>query len=1023
MRAVPWLVWARFRHRPGSWLVVILGVAVAVAMPVLAAASAVVVSAAALAHGVAELPAGQRSLIVSYPGVSILPSELDPMDQHVAHSLAQLSSGPLTRQVLFRRLADGHGGTYFLGAADDLAQHVRLESGRLPASCTPTRCEVLDVGPGAAPRLDPSLGLVVVGTGIRTDPLLLTGTFDPGHDAPLLLADGVQKVAALDSLDQFQRSYGWAAPLDLDRVQALGVDDYLARSAAVSAELGAWKAGLVLTAPDDVIRSEQARAQLSSRRFALLAGSAIALLLGFAVIAAVGRRRDHGQLVDLMRQRGATRRTVLTLTAVEAVVPVLLATVLGLLVGWVAALVVGARAGLPAASTAADALGRALPQVLVSALLAAIVVALTLGWSDRIAQRAAWRVVDAVIVVALVMAVLAASRGAVSAGELGTGSDPLLLTLPVLAVLAGGLLAGRIWPWLARTAERAVPARRLGARIALLGGLRHPLRPVATVAFVAAATALVVFSGAYRSTLAQGAADQAAFQVPLDARVVTGSTLQRPLDVAEPAAYAGLAPGVTVHGVVRSAAAVQVSAAQAEPVELVGVDPAALTSAPSWDHDAGGSAAAARDAITTANRTLAGITVPAGTRRLAFAATGDVEQVQLVAWMRLADGRDVGTSLALTAGPAAGAEFVGAVPAAGAAGGTLFSFTMAESVSYATHHQHAIGEGNVDVALLAGSVVLSLPSFDGAPAAATSPPGWTGWGSTGANVSLVPASSGQQLTVAYRFSGALVVVRAGASVPELPIPALVDPATAALAQGATLEAGTPGSAPITLAVAGVLPRFPTSGASFAVVDGAALANALDARDPGTGGVSELWIAAPPASVAALDAALAAPPYDQLTVTTRAAVEAQLRSDPLARGAVALLAGSAALGLVVALLALVLLVLSERRDSAAELYAWESDGVAPATLRVSLFVRALSVVLVAVPMGLLTGILLSRATTSLVTVTAVGTTPQPPLVLSVGPGWIGALLGMGLLVAVVSVALLAFSALREPLPRRPEVTAR
>jgi len=76
VRAVPWLAWMRFRHRPLSWLLVVVGVAVAVALPVVASASAAVVASAELAHSVNLLPAGQRSLIVSYPGVSMPASEL-----------------------------------------------------------------------------------------------------------------------------------------------------------------------------------------------------------------------------------------------------------------------------------------------------------------------------------------------------------------------------------------------------------------------------------------------------------------------------------------------------------------------------------------------------------------------------------------------------------------------------------------------------------------------------------------------------------------------------------------------------------------------------------------------------------------------------------------------------------------------------------------------------------------------------------------------------------------------------------
>ena len=114
---------------------------------------------------------------------------------------------------------------------------------------------------------------------------------------------------------------------------------------------------------------------------------------------------------------------------------------------------------------------------------------------------------------------------------------------------------------------------------------------------------------------------------------------------------------------------------------------------------------------------------------------------------------------------------------------------------------------------------------------------------------------------------------------------------------------------------------------------------------------------------------------------------RLAGDPVARGATGLLTGSAVLAFVVALLALVLLVVAERRDEAAQLYAWESDGVrarGPCAGRCSCGRSRWS--WSAVPGGVLIGLLLSRLTTALVRLTAVGTDPVPPLALAVSALW-------------------------------------
>ena len=99
--------------------------------------------------------------------------------------------------------------------------------------------------------------------------------------------------------------------------------------------------------------------------------------------------------------------------------------------------------------------------------------------------------------------------------------------------------------------------------------------------------------------------------------------------------------------------------------------------------------------------------------------------------------------------------------------------------------------------------------------------------------------------------------------------------------------------------------------------------------------------------------------------------------------------------------------------------WESDGIPPATLRRSLFVRAAAVVSGAVPAGLLVGLALSRVTAVLVQVTAGGTAPKPPLALATGPGWVAGVLALGLAAGLAVAAAVAGSALRERMPRRPE----
>jgi hypothetical protein len=1013
VRAAVSLAWARLRHRPTRWLLVCLGVAAATVLPVSAQGTATVVAAAALRHGLESLPAGDRSIAANRQSVREPTATIDDLDRQARRHLARLSSGRVHLQMLTHQISDGRGGVFYYGAADDLPALVRLLDGRLPASCTPDRCEVLAIGAGPAP--DPALGIVVVGRAERVEELLFSGAHDPGDGGPILVADGVRTGAQLESLSAFQRSYAWITPVDLGAVNAVGVEAYLARSARVAVDLS--PARLTLTAPDDVLREEASRAQGSSRRFALLAASSTALLLGFAAIGAIGLRRDHTATVSLLRRRGGRRRHTAALVAVVATVPVALGTVAGAGLGALVVWWLARSAGLDPAATAVAALGVAAIDVGLGALaaVAVVAVALSLGGSrppNRVdgVSGLAWRAVDIVVVAGSAVAAVAVARGAVTAGGLGERTDPLLLVLPVLAVVCGGLLAARAWPFVTGGVARLLPRRWFSARLGLLGAARGPLRPVATVAFLAAAVGVVGFAGGYQATLRQGAADQATFAVPLDATLRAGPGQRSPLDAVTPRRLTEAMPGVSTHPVIRTPATVRIDATRSQTPTVVGVDPDALPAIRYWGAVVGaaGPTEVARG-LRSGPSSGPGSTdpdstdppVPAGTRTLSIDATGTLSDVDVSAWLRLPDGRDLGVALA-----ASGRRLVGRLDAPLPAPARLFALTLSESTFAATHRQHHIGEGR-DLPALTGRLDLGPARFDAVSGGAA----WTGWASDTATVT----AGATALSIEYTLTGEKVVVRSRAA--PGPLAVYADATTASAANGGVLSLRFTSGTAVPARVVGVLPRFPTVGARFVVADAAALAEALDARDPGTGSVRELWLAA--LRPDALAAALADPPFDRVQVDLRQARLDRLAGDPVARGASDLLARGALLCFAVALVALVLLVVAERRDEAAQLYTWEADGVAPGTLRRALFLRSVAVVVVGVPAGVAIGALLSLVTAALIRVTAVGTEPVPPLRFAVTPTWTAVGLGIGLAVALAVCAAVAAGSLRERLPRRPE----
>ena len=994
MGAIGQLTWARLRHRPGRWVLLVAGVAVALSLPVLSAATGRLVATRTLSNVVEQLPAGQRTVIASYGGTAD-PSAQAHDDGLVRAGLGRLTSRPVHHEMLFGELADGVSGTYRLGASDDLVHQVRLTGGRLPQSCTPSRCEVLLTGASRPPALDPSLGIVVVGTGERTDALLLPGTFDPGPGATVLLGSDPDALQRLTALAQFPRGSGWVAALDPQRIASLGVPAYADLSRQVSDELALKVRALVLSVPDDALLSADARATASRSRFALLGGATAVLVLGFVLVAAAGLRREHREVAGLLRRRGASSSSVLVFGALGSGVAVVAGALLGSAVGWVGAcLAAGAQPLHPSPVTlATSSVLDALPALVVLTAAGIALTTAVLVWPAA-QQRAAWHVVELLAVVSAAAAALVAARGAVGVGNVG--GDPLAIALPVLALAAAALVAARLWVPLASFVSRRLPAPAVAARLAAASGVRRPLRTVVTVGFVTAAVGSVVFAGSYRATLQSGSADTAAFDVPTDARITVGPQGDDPL-----ALQARSPLPAAEHAVLRTVAGVRTSATSGDAVQVLGLDAGVLPLLARWDRTVGASSpSSVADALGSA-APAPGVPLPDGARTLTIPVRSWIRNppgaVDVTAWVSAPGGRERGVALVQR-----GAAVTGLLPDLGG-GLTLTALTMRESSADATRRQHHVGEGGTVTAFLAGRLVLGPPT-----GVATT---WPAWSSRTAGVTV----TGPTLSLDYELTGPLVVVRPGLA-DRPPVRVVTDAETAS--RGSTLRLDLGGGDAVPALVVGALPRFPTAGPRFLVADRVALAAALDDIAPGSGAPHEIW-AGGTGSPGALVTALGKAPWDQAAVVTQEQRRTALESDAVGQGAGWLLLVAAAVSLLVALVSLVLLVTGERQDDAGQLLAQEADGVATSTLRRSLWWRAVAAAVPALVVGTATGLLLTRSVSTLVALSAAGTTPTPPLLPSVGPGWTAAVLVAGLAVALAACAVATGRMLRSAWPARPD----
>jgi hypothetical protein len=248
-----------------------------------------------------------------------------------------------------------------------------------------------------------------------------------------------------------------------------------------------------------------------------------------------------------------------------------------------------------------------------------------------------------------------------------------------------------------------------------------------------------------------------------------------------------------------------------------------------------------------------------------------------------------------------------------------------------------------------------------------------------------------------------------------PVPAVVTRRLAVAASAGGLLPVRVNGETMTVRVVAAVDAFPGVRGDAVAADTATLLTALNANAPGTAVPNEVWL-----SGRSLEAT--APPFDRLDVESRRELEAAFRTEPLARGALLVLAGTALVALALALLGLALAVLADLRDTSGELYDLEAEGLAPRALRRHVRLRALVLGTTGALGGLALAAVLATLVTDVVALTAGGRAPVPELVLAVD--WPVLVLG-GAAVAVAAallVAVLTRSAFAGPAPARVEEAA-
>ncbi len=196
----------------------------------------------------------------------------------------------------------------------------------------------------------------------------------------------------------------------------------------------------------------------------------------------------------------------------------------------------------------------------------------------------------------------------------GAASDPLLLLAPGLLLLAGALLALRLFPLLVRGAAR-LAARGRGAisLLALIQMARSPLHYARLVLLLTLAVGLGLFTLTFSASLSQSQADRAGYQAGADFRVTESAPNSTPAAFEQQQTLAAL-PGVQAVSAARRTTVNTRDVASAT-VALLAIDPATFASASYWRADFSGQSLDALMAALREHRLQPGqlASLPSGT--------------------------------------------------------------------------------------------------------------------------------------------------------------------------------------------------------------------------------------------------------------------------------------------------------------------------------------------------------------------------------------------------------------------------
>jgi hypothetical protein len=919
-----------------------IGIAVGAGILAMTAVGAVAVQDRAVQRALAGLQPSDRAVQAVWSGVPAQSSlSYRQLDGFARNALEPVLRHPAFAVEVFRQATWG-GAFVNLGAVDGISRWLVLRSGRLPRACTPHDCELVQIGgKPVAPKLP---FLHVVGSATFRAGAPLSAYFDAAgaNRPPILLADGVSAFTRtpLPDAPLIARTYGWIVPLAPGSIHDWDLASLGTRIDRAQSQLEEKSDIFSVQAPFDTIASVRATSRVAGERLLVLGGDAAVLLLGFAVLASTRLRRDYDATRRRLTWFGARRGQILVVAAAEVAVITIAASVVGWIAGSGAGALLARHLGAPGWLVVDHSLFtlRALGIAVALAALTALVMLAALRLETIAFGGLTVTAADIAALGALAAVLLALARGKTDTTTLasGGGTGIMLLLLPGLVLFVLAVVAARLLSPLLRALEWIGRRGPASVRLALLSLARSPGRVLLSVVFFVLSVGVALFAFSYRATLERGEVEQARYAVP--APYVLQEDLNKLVTVQQAAPRVGT-PVLRDSGFVTANRGIDFT--------LLALPASAIPHVDGWrsDFSAQSPTALARLLAPPVTPRLRGFDLPQRATRLTLSLTigGDRVGIQL----NVLDRR--GDFTLLTLGELGrGAHTVSVRLPPEARGGRVVALRLSfpQTAAFVAGHRES------GTSLSVNDTSVGTLRLDRRFA------GWTG--ANGVHV--------RGTTLHYIVNRAAdSIVRPTEPLEGSPVPVIVSPDLARVGSLLPLHVE---DETIQGQVVGVATHFPSVDGSLVVADLPTWLTAANAIEPGTATASEIW----------LDAAKP-PRFPLLAIQSQQRVEESLRSDPLARGSLALLLAAAIVGLVLAAVGVLLGVVGDRRDESGDLFDLSAQGVTPAQLRRHLLLRAQTVAALGIAGGVAAGAVVSALVVAVVAVTAGAGTPLPPLALA------------------------------------------